>query len=360
MKSRQSGIHQITRGFFILAAATAAMFLSPAATYSADKNDEYLISLPDKKASSTKPKITTEKKEPAPQPAEPARPISRQSLLSGRASSDSGSAADSAKTSRGGLLRGGPTTGRKNADEVEDEVSSSGRDPNLTRTVSTWSEGSTDYETITEYEGDDEIVTEIVTEHIRGMIVETTTITVTRGGKVVSRSKNKTTRKEESASASTDKQTKAILDRASESNRNSADAPAAKGASKPATGTSTGTTKTQASGKTTSTKNASAEKTTGKTAVEKEKAAESPVETKDETPAESEPEPVQESAEELLEDDYDYSVEPVSLLPSLQEPVQESDPEPAPGTETKKPDYSKQKSSGTVANPFGREHPSGK
>ena len=360
MKSRQSGIEPFARGFFILAAAAAAAFLTPTATYSADRNDEYLISLPDKKASSTKPKITTEKKEPATrtQPAESAKPISRQSLLSGKGSSsapDPASTAEPAKnnSSRGGLLRG-PGGGRRNdADVVEDdapvETAAEERDPNLTKTVSTWSEGTTDYQTITEYEGDTVVETEIITEHIRGMIVETTTVTETRSGKVVRRSKNKTTRKEESASASTDKQTKSILGRAQESGRNDSDASAAgSGASKPAA--TSNTTKTQTSGKTTATapKTASAGNTAKKPTTEKETTAAPPVEEKEETPAE--PEPVKESEEEVVA--FDPIIEPES--------AGESDTGSLPDAETKKPDYSDQKSSGTVANPFGTARPSGK
>ena len=84
---KADGIHDnlISRCIIILAVVGAASLLPPP-SYSAEKDDEYLISLPEKKPATTKPKITTQKKETPAQPAESAKPVSRQSLLGGRAS----------------------------------------------------------------------------------------------------------------------------------------------------------------------------------------------------------------------------------------------------------------------------------
>ena len=314
----------ISRGFFILAVLGAASLLPPA--YSAENDDEYLISLPEKKPATTKPRITTQKKETPAQPAEPVKPVSRQSLLGGK-NSEPDPSVEPAKNGRSGLMKG-PGAGKKKTDE--DEAEQPQRDPTLTKTVSRHSEGTTDYETITEYDGDNVIETEVVTEHNRGMIVETTTVTEIKGGKVVRKTKNKTTRKEGAASASTDKQTKSILGRATDhsNTRNNGDVQAAQNAAATAKPASTANT---------------AKTTTGKDVV-----ATTQAEAKEETPVvavEEKKEPVEESvpAGETKEPD------PLPVSSEPEEPAESS--ATVPDDDKKEPD-SDQKS-GTVGNPFG-------
>lgn len=330
----------ISRGIFILAVLGAVSLLPP--TYSAEKDDEYLISLPEKKPATTKPKITTQKKET---PAEPAKPVSRQSLLGGGRASEPDPATEPAKNGRSGLMKA-PGAGKKKTDDDKAEGQAAERDPSLTKTVSRHSEGTTDYETTTEYDGDTEIETEVVTEHNRGMIVETTTVTEKKNGKVVRKTKSKTTRKEGAASASTDKQSKTLLGRANDlsNSRNNGDAQAAQNTgTKPASTASTPKTQAQTTGKT-SAKPAPAGNT-AKTTTAKESAATPQTGTKEETPGveiEQKKPPVEESvpAEEAKE--------PEPAVESV-ETVQDDD--------KKEPD-SEQKS-GTVTNPFGVVRPMG-
>ena len=330
MKSGRTTANLITRGIFILTVLCAAWLLFPA-SYAAEKDDEYLISLPEKKPATTKPRITTQKKEIPAQPAEPAKPISRQSLLGGRGAETSESDAEPVN-GRSGLMRG-PGSGKRKTDGDEAEALAAERDPSLTRTVTRRSEGTTDYETTTEYDGDTEIETEVVTEHTRGMIVETTTVTEKKGGKVVRRTKSKTTRKEGASSASTDKQTKTILGRATGNTRKNGDAQAAQNtAAKPASTVNTPKTQTTVNN---TAKPAPAEKKPEAT-----------------TPPEQAEEPVEETV-------------PTDEATKEPEPVQTADePEPAgetagtvPDDDKKEPD-SEQKS-GTVANPFGVVRPNG-
>ena len=323
----------ISRGFFILAVLGAASLLPPSA-YSAENDDEYLISLPEKKPATTKPRITTQKKETPAQPAEPVKPVSRQSLLGGK-NSEPDPSVEPAKNGRSGLMKG-PGAGKKKTDE--DEAEQPQRDPTLTKTVSRHSEGTTDYETITEYDGDSEIVTEVVTEHNRGMIVETTTVTEKKAGKVVRKTKNKTTRKEGAASASTDKQTKSILGRATDhsNTRNNGDVQAAQNAAATAKPASTANT---------------AKTTTGKDVV-----STTPAEAKEETPVvavEEKKEPVEES---VPAGEATKESEPVPTA-AESEPA-EKNVETDPGDDDKKEPDSEQKS-GTVGNPFGVVRPSG-
>jgi len=338
MKTGTTGAKTFSRGFFILAVLGAASLLPPASYSAGRDDDEHLISLPEKKPATTKPKITTQKKETPAQPAEPAKPASRQSLLGGRNSEPDPAATEPEKNGRSGLMRG-PGTGRKKTDGDEEQPQ---RDPSLTKTVSRHSEGSTDYETTTEYDGDTEIETEVVTEHIRGMIVETTTVTEKKAGKVVRKTKSKTTRKEGAAAASTDKQTKSILGRATDNApKDTGAAATGRAASKPVssgkttTATGSAASKPVSSGKTTT--------ATGKTAVSAATAEE-----KTETP------PVDaESAKDSVEEPVpaEETKEPESL------PVSSEPEEPAessgtvPDDDKKEPD-SEQKS-GTVGNPFG-------
>ena len=338
----------ISRGFFILAVLGAASLLPPSA-YSAENDDEYLISLPEKKPATTKPRITTQKKETPAQPAEPVKPVSRQSLLGGK-NSEPDPSVEPAKNGRSGLMKG-PGAGKKKTDE--DEAEQPQRDPTLTKTVSRHSEGTTDYETITEYDGDSEIVTEVVTEHNRGMIVETTTVTEKKSGKVVRKTKSKTTRKEGAASASTDKQTKSILGRATDhsNTRNNGDVQAAQNTgAKPASTANTAKPQTQTTGNT-SAKPVPAGNT-AKTTTGKETVAKPVPDAKEETPV-VEVEQKKEPVEESVPADEAKEPEPV---PTATEPEQSAESvETVPDDDKKEPD-SDQKS-GTVTNPFGVVRP---
>ena len=350
-------IHEklISRGFFILAVLSAVSLLSPA-SYSADRNDEALISLPEKKPATTKPRITTQKKETPAQSAEPAKPASRQSLLGGKNSEPDPAATEPAKngSGRSGLMRGGGT-GRKKTDGEEEQPE---RDPSLTKTVTRWSEGTTDYETTTEYDGDRVVETQITTEHNRGMIVETTVVTETLNGKVVRKSKNKTTRKEGAASASTDKQSKTLLGRANDlsNSRTNGDVQAAQNSAataKPASTANTAKAQTQTTGNNTA-KPAPAGNT-AKTTTAKGSAATPQTGTEEDTPVvaveeKKEPEPVEESvpAEETTKE-----TEPVSTATEPESPA-ESD-ETVPDDDKKEPDSDRK--SGTLSNPFGVVRP---
>ena len=337
----------ISRGFFILAVLGAASFLPSA--YSAEKDDEYLISLPEKKPATTKPRITTQKKETPAQPAEPVKPVSRQSLLGGK-NTEPDPSVEPAKNGRSGLMKS-PGAGKKKTDE--DEAEQPQRDPTLTKTVSRHSEGTTDYETITEYDGDSEIVTEVVTEHNRGMIVETTTVTEKKGGKVVRKTKSKTTRKEGAASASTDKQTKTLLGRANDlsNSRNNGDVQAAQNTgAKPVSTANTAKPQTQTTGNT-SAKPVPAGNT-AKTTTGKETVAKPAAETKEKTPvveAEQKKEPVEESVP------ADEAKEPEAVQ-TVSEPEQPAESvETVPDDDKKEPDSDQEP--GRVTNPFGVVRP---
>ena len=332
----------ISRGIFILAVLGAASLLPPTA-YPAEKDDEYLISPPEKKPATTKPKITTQKKETPAQPAEPVKQVSRQSLLGGgRASPDSDSTAEPAKNDRGGLMKG-PGSGKKKTDG--DEATAEERDPSLTKTVSRHSEGTTDYETTTEYDGDTEIETEVVTEHNRGMIVETTTVT----------EKNKTTRKEESASASTDKQTKTLLGRAADNSnsRNNGDVQAAQNTgAKPVSTANTAKPQTQTTGNT-SAKPVPAGNT-AKTTTGKETVAKPAPDAKEETPV-VETEQKKEPVEESVPADEAKDPEAVQTVSEPEQPAESV--ETVPDDDKKEPDSDQEP--GRVTNPFGVVRPMG-
>ena len=341
----------ISRGIFILAVLSAASLLAPT-SYSAEKDDEYLISLPEKKPATTKPKITTQKKEPAPQPAEPVKPVSRQSLLGGRASPDPDSTVEPAKNGRSGLMKA-PGSGKKKTDG--DEATAEERDPSLTKTVSRHSEGTTDYETTTEYDGDTEIVTEVVTEHNRGMIVETTTVTEKKGGKVVRKTKSKTTRKEGAASASTDKQTKTLLGRANDlsNSRNNGDVQAAQNTgAKPVSTANTAKPQTQTTGNT-SAKPVPAGNT-AKTTTGKETVAKPAPDAKEETPV-VETEQKKEPVEESVPADEAKDPEAVQTVSEPEQPAESV--ETVPDDDKKEPDSDQEP--GRVTNPFGVVRPMG-
>ena len=289
--------------------------------------------------------------EPAPKEKKPAANASASAPASAPTTAAAVPHLDPPRNSKEDLMKKPGTN--KNSNSKKEQPA---RDPNLVKTVSSTTRGSTTYQTITEYDGDSEIVTEVVTEHNRGMIVETTTVTEKKGGKVVRKTKNKTTRKEESSSSSRDKQTKSIFGRAGDNVSSSDGAANGNASAKPsATGSGSTSTKPAASS---SAKPASSGSATKPATTEKPAGTTAPVEErkKDETPAVSEP--MEQPREETTSDEGKKEEDP-SSAPSTgttTNPFGVTDPGDDAGTES---DPSSAPSTGTVTNPFGVVRPSG-